>query len=210
MIFKASFSCLLAALLLMIAASTLSCFTTPVFVSDSGPAVIEDGSNTASTSSVARDFMIYQGSFYWITKEIVAYTAKPPTGRIIVQDAGRPEIPYRAFGFDPLDGDPFHRTEMDHCLFLIEFRSASYKWSTTTDGVETSNSEFALRIPLLRWSGGVFLGLILMDMHRRQKRTAQLNAESICRKCGYDLRASSIRCPECGEGIPLPDEIAKD
>ena len=39
--------------------------------------------------------------------------------------------------------------------------------------------------------------LVFLPFHRRRKRKKL----GLCVKCGYDLRASKERCPECGEGI---------
>ncbi|MCZ6652297.1 MAG: hypothetical protein O7D91_04640 [Planctomycetota bacterium] len=56
-----------------------------------------------------------------------------------------------------------------------------------------------LTFPL--WSLGVLFALLLLPcfytipFYRRRKRKKL----GLCLKCGYDLRASKDRCPECGE-----------
>ena len=49
-------------------------------------------------------------------------------------------------------------------------------------------------LPLL----ALVLSLGVIPLLRRRKRKKL----GLCVKCGYDLRASKERCPECGEGIP--------
>src|SRR5688500_13770574 len=38
----------------------------------------------------------------------------------------------------------------------------------------------------------------------RMGRQATRLREGLCVKCGYDLRASTDRCPECGSPVPAP------
>ncbi|GEM_PF-5421854 len=45
---------------------------------------------------------------------------------------------------------------------------------------------------------GIPAGLVLVTQLIRPTRSKT----GVCRKCGYDLRASKDRCPECGTAIP--------
>ena len=42
--------------------------------------------------------------------------------------------------------------------------------------------------------GSALVSLLCFSPHRRRKRKKL----GLCLKCGYDLRASKDRCPECG------------
>jgi len=44
---------------------------------------------------------------------------------------------------------------------------------------------------------------ILTIRHRRKVREFR-RANSQCEACGYDIRASTGRCPECGQALPQP------
>jgi hypothetical protein len=54
-----------------------------------------------------------------------------------------------------------------------------------------------VRIPL--WHFGVIFATLAILLGWRAWRRRDLVAPRRCRKCGYDLRASVGRCPECGE-----------
>ena len=51
----------------------------------------------------------------------------------------------------------------------------------------------------------VFLPIVLLmpAMHAsiEYSRSSKRNKLGLCVKCGYDLRGSKDRCPECGEGF---------
>jgi len=69
-----------------------------------------------------------------------------------------------------------------------------------------------IRIRLYRWlleNGAAFylpwLGLTVMAMVYKRifGRTARWRRAGLCHRCGYDLRASNDRCPECGSTIAV-------
>ena len=51
---------------------------------------------------------------------------------------------------------------------------------------------------LFLWVAASFHLTVLYYEHRRQKRVETRRQHGLCTTCGYDLRASPGRCPECG------------
>lgn len=71
--------------------------------------------------------------------------------------------------------------------------------------VITTSSIWQIGIPL--WSVAVVFSLLPLAHARSTIRTRQQRRrqrEGKCRACGYDLRASPERCPECGAAAPEP------
>jgi hypothetical protein len=54
------------------------------------------------------------------------------------------------------------------------------------------------RIQLPYWGICAALAMPLVLRGNRRLKEKRRIAQGICRRCGYDLRASSERCPECG------------
>lgn len=61
------------------------------------------------------------------------------------------------------------------------------------------------------WIGGLLIAFTLITCIRamRQYRALTRYKEGYCQSCGYDLRASEDRCPECGQSIPSDDRSEK-
>jgi hypothetical protein len=65
-----------------------------------------------------------------------------------------------------------------------------------------------LTVPYVRglvipfWSVALLSGVIAVYLTRRYNTWQVRRRAGLCENCGYDLRASSDRCPECGAAIP--------
>ncbi len=81
-------------------------------------------------------------------------------------------------------------------------RPRGRRFSSTFWTLRLFRNPFGLEIPL--WMPTLLFGLwpawLLLPFHRRRKRKNL----GLCLKCGYDLRGSEGRCPECGMLIEQP------
>lgn len=80
------------------------------------------------------------------------------------------------------------------------FRLPWFKWNHEKNAL--GEFEYSVTVPL--WF--VVMSTMVIPVARvvRHKRASQLRKPACCLKCGYDLRASPDRCPECGTPVQPP------
>jgi hypothetical protein len=79
--------------------------------------------------------------------------------------------------------------------------AAGGAWSSFAVGeiVNWSGSSRATRIRIPLWMTIGLLALLPLVRFTRARRASRRAAAGCCLNCGYDLRASPTRCPECGK-----------
>lgn len=96
-----------------------------------------------------------------------------------------------------IDGTAIHNAS-------IEVGSGWAWWITSGDGVldvQPVGSFYEWKVPYWKLVVALLLLPAWQVYLRVRTRRERLRA-GLCRQCGYDLRASSDRCPECGTAIP--------
>jgi hypothetical protein len=86
---------------------------------------------------------------------------------------------------------------------IIGFRLASGTLSLTSQ----INSKYTV-IALPYWFLVIVFGVLPMGPFKGAWQRRRRRRRGLCITCGYDIRASSNRCPECGAEIPDPEKIA--
>ncbi len=81
-------------------------------------------------------------------------------------------------------------------MWCNDFQGFGMHWGRHAFALQSTpllELRFALWLPTLLF--GVWPAWLLLPFYRRHRRKKL----GLCVKCGYDLRASKDRCPECGQ-----------
>jgi hypothetical protein len=92
---------------------------------------------------------------------------------------------------------------------LIVTQSAQNQQATAAylDQLRHRRTSVAQVSEVVCWAVPSVLLVLALLLRLRRHRSERWLATGRCRGCGYDLRASVGRCPECGEGIPAGREV---
>jgi hypothetical protein len=126
------------------------------------------------------------------------------SGRLMFDTVGDDDVPvwpgWRAalHGWehfaDPIDEPPF----IDHPAAAPR-GLLGFKWASVGATGMLTRRVTTIAIPF--WSIALLLSLPPLLAAARAVRRRTLRRKHICVTCGYDLRASRERCPECGTAI---------
>ena len=67
----------------------------------------------------------------------------------------------------------------------------------------------AIWLILTVWVLALWIRNRLFGEVKEGRRKARLYARTLCVQCGYDLRATELRCPECGHELAATNERVK-
>jgi hypothetical protein len=119
-------------------------------------------------------------------------------GRFTVRSGGASAAQVSIRGFLPPRG------LLGFCSFRV--RGPTVTFTQITGGVATGAMTYSgVGVPLwfLLGLAGAFPA-VAGFRHRRHRRLSERSRRGLCLTCGYDLRASPDRCPECGSTSRTP------
>lgn len=136
----------------------------------------------------------YYATHLWGPDSVpVAATAPPIAPSSAAALAGR--LPNGEVVVFSRESMPVTRDAPSHNVLGMGFESKANSW-TATSGVPITQKLVRVSIPL--WLPAVLLSLPAVLTLRRALVRRNRRRNNRCLSCGYDLRGSSDRCPECG------------
>jgi hypothetical protein len=127
--------------------------------------------------------------YEWVTKQISG-NLRVSVAKVVVSVHTTPE---------PSIGAPMMTSRSNPYRYKLEYNGFPaffryVRWPTHSTWVIT------IPIPFLMLFTSVLPVLYVWGWRAAQRR----DTRGLCPICGYDLRASPIRCPECGTAAPVP------
>ena len=99
--------------------------------------------------------------------------------------------PDERFNYGAMHGPPQTNDE------LSRLAGFGYEWRTTTG--HSSTTAFRMMVPY--WALAFVSAWLARRAWLRARREQAALRDGLCSSCGYDLRASDTRCPECGNAV---------
>jgi hypothetical protein len=130
----------------------------------------------------------------------MTYSHRCTTGEIGRNATTKPIYQFRTM---PLRASDDWNLGIEHRDGTWSFAGLSVKRSTGRTEYSVSSQPLLIYVPfylLTLASGGPLACMLISGVRRRNCRARTL--AGLCPHCGYDLRATKDRCPECGTPVP--------
>ncbi len=134
---------------------------------------------------------------------LVAYSDVPYEG--YESTTGR-NWPLAFVSLSPQEYIPLHDTLLDPALIKFSFLAIQTATGTTSI-TSTTTAKFAV-IVVPYWILAFALAILPFIFFRSRMLRRRRRRMGLCIGCGYDIRASAGRCPECGMEIPSSETVS--